>query len=93
MGSIDDQFDQINDKLDKLLQGDSQVEKRYLGVAAAAAYADLSETSIRRLCRSQKLTPLRAVGGKIIVDRRELDALIKSSTNNPRTGRGKPRRS
>ncbi len=62
--------------------------RRYLTVQHAAEYADISEDSIRSLLSSGKLTALRPVPGRIVIDRRELDALLASSTRRPRRGRG-----
>jgi excisionase family DNA binding protein len=62
--------------------------QRYLTVRAAAAYSSLSEDSIRSLLVSGKLTALRPVAGRVLIDRRELDALLLSSTGRPRRGRG-----
>ncbi len=63
-------------------------QKRYLTVAHAAEYADLSPDSIRSLLSSGKLTALRPVPGRVLIDRRELDALLQASTKRPRRGRG-----
>jgi excisionase family DNA binding protein len=62
--------------------------RRYLTVQHAAEYADLSPDSIRALIASGRLTGLRPVGGRVLVDKRELDSLIQSSTRRPRQGRG-----
>jgi excisionase family DNA binding protein len=62
--------------------------QRYLTVRHAAAYCDLSEDSIRSLLAGGKLTALRPVPGRAVIDRRELDALLASSTKRPRHGRG-----
>ena len=63
--------------------------KRFLSVKNAALYCDLSEESLRRLCKQGKLTELRPVGGRIIIDRMELDAFILSCSETPRKGRGR----
>jgi|SRR6185369_10226171 len=63
--------------------------RRFFTVANAAAYTDLSIESIRRLICSGKLTALRPVRGRILVDRQELEALVRASTAPTRTGRGK----
>jgi len=62
--------------------------KRFFTVKQAAIYSALSSDSIRNLLAAGKLTPLRPVRGRIIIDRRELDALILSSTGRQRRGRG-----
>jgi excisionase family DNA binding protein len=64
------------------------VAKRYLSVADAAIYASLSPDSIRSLLNTGKLSGLRPVGGRVLIDRRELDALLLASTRRPRRGRG-----
>jgi excisionase family DNA binding protein len=66
-------------------------EARYLTIAAAAAYTSLSEDSIRRMLEVGKVTALRPVKGRILIDRQELDAAIRSSTATPRKGRGRNR--
>lgn len=77
-------------KLDMLLDRvDNGPGGRFLTVPKAAAHANLSEESIRRLLSSGKLTALRPVKGRVLIDRRQLDALVLSSTATPRTGRGR----
>ena len=65
--------------------------KGFLNLQHAAEYCDLSEESLRRLCNSRKLTALRPVKGRILIDRKELDAYIRSCDQTPRTGRGRHR--
>jgi len=69
-------------------QLDALAARRYLSVAEAAAYSSLSPDSIRSLLSSGKLTALRPVAGRVVIDKRELDSLIGSSTRAPRRGRG-----
>ena len=57
-------------------------------VKEAAEYSGLSEDSIRSLLTSGKLTALRPVPGRVVIDRRELDALLRASTKRPRRMRG-----
>jgi hypothetical protein len=87
----------MSDRLDRLAaaiaakladQLASKPAPRYLTVAAAAEYVCLSQDSIRAMLDARRLTPLRPVAGRIVIDRRELDAVIQSSTRRPRTGRG-----
>jgi excisionase family DNA binding protein len=61
---------------------------RYLSVLQAARYAGLSADSIRNLLAGGKLKALRPVPGRVLIDRRELDAFILGSTSRPRRGRG-----
>ena len=80
-------------KLLDLLQSQADkaplASKGFLSIKHSAEYSDLSEESIRRLCKSGKLTERRPVRGKILIDRKELDAYIRSCTTTPRTGRGR----
>ena len=76
-------------KVDQLLSAVGRPPQRYQTIAHSAAYADLSEESIRRLIAAGKLTALRPVRGRILIDRHELDAVIRASTKSPRTGRGR----
>jgi excisionase family DNA binding protein len=62
--------------------------QRYLTVQHAAEYVDVSTDTIRSLLASGKLTALRPVPGRVVIDRRELDALLASSTKQPKRGRG-----
>lgn len=79
----------IQKKLDRLLQEASKANRRFVGVGGAAEHASLSCESIRRLLAAGKLTALRPVRGRILIDRRELDAVILASTTMPRSGRGR----
>ena len=80
--------DELTRRIDYLIDLNT-TPKRWLTVANAAVYADLSQDTIRRLLDSGKLTPHRPVKGRILVDRQELDAHIQSSTATPRKGRGR----
>jgi excisionase family DNA binding protein len=62
---------------------------RFLSVADAAAYAAISPDSVRSMLTSGRLTALRPVAGRVVVDRQELDAAIRASAGRPRTRRGK----
>ena len=83
---LDALVDAVVQKLAERLASFSQ--KRYLTVQHAAEYADLSADTIRSLLSSGKLTGLRPVPGRVLVDRRELDSLLQGSTKRPRRGRG-----
>jgi len=74
------------DELNELLK---RVEKRWLAVEDAAKYSSLSVESIRRMLSSGRLTAHRPVRGRVIVDRSELDAVIRSSTGPSHRGRGR----
>jgi len=82
-------LDMIKTKLTKLLEESNRTNQRFLGVADAGRYAGLSPESVRRLIASGKLTAYRPVKGRVVVDVRQLDALVLGSTAMPRTGRGK----
>ena len=66
----------------------AQTLLRYLGVKEAAAYASLSTRSIRRMLAAGRLTALRPVRGRIVIDRTQLDSVILNATAQPRHGRG-----
>lgn len=76
-------------RLDALTVAVAAPPTRWLSVASAATYADLSVESIRRLISASKLTAHRPVRGKILVDRVELDSYISGATATPRRGRGR----
>jgi excisionase family DNA binding protein len=77
--------DVVADRVVKKLAGGVA---RYTTVAGAANYSGLSQDSIRSLISRRRLTAYRPVPGRVLVDRRQLDALILSSTGTPRRGRG-----
>jgi hypothetical protein len=81
----------VEAKIDALADRLASAGSRWLSLADAAVYASISEPSLRRLLSARKLTPHRPLAGKILVDRRELDALILSSTRRPTAGRGRRR--
>jgi excisionase family DNA binding protein len=91
--AVTDLLEALGQKLDVLNERlAAGGETRWLTVEAAADYAGLSTESVRRLLAGGKLTAHRPVRGRILIDRRELDSLIESSTANPRSGRGLHRR-
>jgi excisionase family DNA binding protein len=61
---------------------------RYLTIKSAARYTSLSEGSIRSLISTRRLTALRPVAGRVLLDRRELDSVLRSSTRRSRKHRG-----
>jgi excisionase family DNA binding protein len=71
--------------------GELQTAQRFLTVGDAASYTGLSQDTIRALLAGRKLTPLHPVRGRIVIDRRELDTFILSSTRRPAGGRGQRR--
>lgn len=64
------------------------VQPRFLTVAGAAAYCSLSQASLRREIAAGRLTAYRPRRGRILLDRRQLEALVTGSDQRPRTGRG-----
>ncbi|MBN2475659.1 MAG: excisionase family DNA-binding protein [Pirellulales bacterium] len=74
--------------LRELLSRAAAPPQRYLTVAGAAAYTGLSPDSIRALIEQGRLTALRPVRGRILVDRDEVDAVVRSATGRPARGRG-----
>lgn len=80
----------ISDKLDQLLARCEPVERRYLPVAAAAAYAGCIEKTIRRALNANELQPLRPCRGRVVVDKRAIDAwLARTAGKRFRKGRGR----
>jgi excisionase family DNA binding protein len=84
-----DRLATIEDLLRQLLERATAADQRFFGVAEAATFTTLSEESIRRMLASGKLTALRPVRGRILIDRRQLEALILGATRRPATGRGR----
>ncbi len=77
------QLDSTTDPRAKL-----SIEPRFLTVSGGAAYCSLSETSIRREIAAGRLKAYRPRKGRILLDRRELDALVMGADQRPRSGRG-----
>jgi excisionase family DNA binding protein len=75
----------VRQVLDRLASSDP----RYLTVDGAAAYASMSAKSVRRMLAAGQIKGYRPRPGKVLIDRRELDAQILSSTRRGRTGRGR----
>jgi excisionase family DNA binding protein len=84
-----DRLAAIEAKLETLLQRAGSPESRYLTVDGAANYTSLSPESVRRLLAGGKLTALRPVGGRVLIDRRELDSAVLGATKRPTSGRGR----
>jgi excisionase family DNA binding protein len=86
---LDALADRLADRLARRLGGRSEAPpQRYLSVAQAAQYAGLSSDSVRALLSGGRLTALRPVAGRVLVDKRQLDALMSASTARPRRRRG-----
>lgn len=71
------------------LESREGIPQRFLTIRSAARFADLYEESIRRLIASQKITAHRPVRGRVLIDRLELESLIRESIKTPRRGRGR----
>lgn len=68
---------------------DGQTWPRWLSVEAAARYCSLGQKSIRNLVASGTLVPSRAVRGKVLIDRHQLDAALTAECGRQlRRGRG-----
>jgi len=83
-----DRLDSIRKRLDALAEAQAVGPPRYLSIDGAADYVSLSADSVRRLIAAGRLSPYRPVRGKILVDRLELEAVIRSSTGRVRNSRG-----
>jgi excisionase family DNA binding protein len=77
---------QLADRLADRLANDAA--RRYLPVSEAATYCGISEDSVRSMLTSGRLTALRPVPGRIVIDRRQLDAVVQASTGRSRRRRG-----
>jgi hypothetical protein len=80
---------EIKDLLAALVAANAakMVDARFLDVEAAAAFTSLSADSIRRLLSAGKLTALRPVKGRVVIDREQLTSLVLNSTTTLRKGR------
>src|SRR5262245_11011695 len=68
---------------------DGQTWPRWLSVALAARYTSLSARSVRNLVAAGHVTPSRAVRGKVLIDRLQLDAALSAACGaRLRRGRG-----
>ena len=79
----------IEAKVEALLaRPTNHVEQGYLSLKNAAFYSDLSQKTLRRFIAKGELVDYRPARGKILIKRKELDALIQKSTTKIRRGRG-----
>ncbi len=68
---------------------DAQTWPRWLSVAEASRYTSLSVRSIRNLISAGRVMPSRAVRGKVLIDRLQLDAALSAECGKRlRRGRG-----
>jgi excisionase family DNA binding protein len=75
-------------KLDALLEAQATGPARFLSVGGAAEYVSLSADSIRTLIASGQLSAYRPVKGKILIDRLELEAVVRAGRGRVFGGRG-----
>lgn len=83
-------MDELTSKIDTVATTTPVVTlpQRWLSIKTAAKYTEHSTNSIRHLLLTGKLTAHRLTRGKILVDKEELDNVIRTSTNQLRKGRG-----
>lgn len=68
---------------------EAQTWPRWLTVDIAARYSSLSVKSIRNLVSAGRLNASRAVRGRLLIERQELDAVLAAGFGQqPRKGRG-----
>jgi len=68
-----------------------RITPHWLTIADAAVYSGMSEKSIRKLLDKGEIIGRRPVPGRILIDRNELDNMIRGSVNSPKVGRGRRR--
>ena len=86
---VDERLSDIEVLLTALVRGGDRLNARWLTVEGAAAYCSLSTASIRRMIDSGELTAHRpGSGGRVLIDKRQLDSAIQNATARPRKGRG-----
>jgi excisionase family DNA binding protein len=85
--AIESKLDRVLERLEQLRERPEASPERYLTVDGAADYAAVSAESIRRLLAAGRLTALRPVGGRVVIDRREIDSYMQS-TADTRPARG-----
>ena len=66
----------------------SKPERGYLSLKNGALFCDLSEKTLRRFISAGRLKSYRPARGKVLVKKKELEALIEQSDKPIRTGRG-----
>jgi excisionase family DNA binding protein len=54
-------------------------ERRWMSVPTAAAYLDLTEDAVRRRIERGTL-PAKRLGGRVLIDRKELDRMLEKSS-------------
>lgn len=76
----------LRDLIDRI---DQRAWSRWLSVEGAAEYCSICDKSVRNLIAAGKLTPSRAVRGKLLIDRQQLDAVLLAECGKRlRKGRG-----
>jgi excisionase family DNA binding protein len=82
------ELEAILDRLERIEVLLSAQTRRWLSIDEAADYAGLSSKTVRRMIRAGQLSAHRPARGKILIDREELDAVIRQSKGAIRGGRG-----
>lgn len=76
-------------RIEKLLaQMMANLGRGYFSLKSAAYYSDLSQKTLRRFISEGRLKAYRPARGKVLIKKKELDALIEQSTQQLRRGRG-----
>jgi excisionase family DNA binding protein len=58
---------------------DGKVEQRFVSIVGAAVRVGVSPTTIREWLKAGRLTALRPIGVKILIDVEQLDSLVLNS--------------
>ena len=67
----------------------AEKQSRFVGIEDAACYLGVSSATVRKLVSEEKLTALRIVPGRVLLDRREIDKVALASASSPRCTRGR----
>ena len=87
--SFQERLKDFEQKLEILmLQMIAHLGRGYLSLKNASFYCDLSQKTLRRFIKEGRLNEYRPARGKVLIKRKELDALIEKSTTKIRRGRG-----
>jgi len=75
-------LNQILSKLEHLELSLQVQNSRWMAVSESAVYCRISESKMRKLIAAGEV-PINRIGGKILLNRRELDYLILTGTAKP----------
>jgi hypothetical protein len=64
----------------RIVLADGQVEQRFVSVVGAAVRAGFCPNTIRAWLKAGRLTGLRPIGPKVLIDVQQLDNLVLDST-------------